>query len=165
MSWDILSLAKKCGDMRNGLCLLQEWHLLVNVTITCEYMYCSAHTHFACKDTCTGSLVTNKLKSVKWNSICTCHFPLQKNIRMRRRAGKHWMITACITEWLTYVGTRVSLAVNVVSVHTGMSVATVGNCMDDDRHWIVKQNDECTRTSVNSPLNFITGFKNAQQCC
>jgi hypothetical protein len=46
-----------------------------------------------------------------------------------------------------------------------MSVATVENCMDEDRHWIVKQLDEHTGTSVNSPLNFITGFKNAQQYC
>ena len=58
-----------------------------------------------------------------------------------------------------------SSAVNVVSVHTDMSVATVENCMDEDRHWIVKQLDERTGTSVNSPLNFITGFKNAQQYC
>jgi len=60
---------------------------------------------------------------------------------------------------------KVSPAVNVVSIQTDMSVATVGNCMDEDRHWIAKQLDERTWTSVNSPFNFITGFKNAQQCC
>jgi hypothetical protein len=57
--------------MGNGLHLLKERIVHVNVTIICEYMYCSVHTHFVCKDTCTGNLVINKLKSVKWNTICT----------------------------------------------------------------------------------------------
>jgi hypothetical protein len=47
MSWEMLSLANKFGNMGNGLRPLKERHVLVNVTITCKYMYCSAHTHFA----------------------------------------------------------------------------------------------------------------------
>jgi hypothetical protein len=31
---------------------------------------------------------------------------MQKNIRVTQKARKHWMTKACITEWLTYVGTQ-----------------------------------------------------------
>ena len=52
-----------------------------------------------------------------------------------------------------------SPVMNVVSIHTGMSLATVGNCMDKDMHWILKQLDTHTGISVNSPLNFIQDLK------
>jgi len=137
--------------MWHGLRPLKERHVLVNVTITCEYMYCSAH--FACKDTCTGSLVFNKLKSVKWKHLymTTAVFHCRKTSEGHRELGSTgWSQPTLQNGWHMWVhkSWKVSPAVNVVSVHTGMSLATVGNCMDEDTHWILKQSDKHTGTAV-----------------
>lgn len=95
-------------------------------------------------------------------------FPLQKNISVTWRARKQWMITACITEWLTYVGTQelesVTWSECCVCSHWHVSGHS-GKLRGWRQALDCEANRRAYRDLSQQSLNFITGFKNAQQCC